>query len=300
LLSGIIPALLTPFTPDNRVDEAGLDRLIAFLLDHGVDGLYLCGSTGEGLLLTEEERCQVVEVALRAVAGRVPVIVHVGALSTGTAERLAAHAHQAGAAAVAAVPPFYFPVGKEAIQEHFRRISRAARLPLYVYNIPTATVVNVGATLVGSLFHEGTIQGVKYTAYDLLAFREIIETCGPGLNIFAGPDEILLPFLLMGAHGGIGTTPNCLPGLFVRLYAAWREGRLEEAQRLQFQVDRLVLLLGRYGVIPATKAVMGFLGLPCGEPRAPLLPLTPAQKTELKTELERLGFFEWVVGHRGG
>jgi len=293
LYSGIIPALVTPFDVEDQVNTRGLCELVEYLLHCGVEGLYVCGSTGEGLLLTEEERRLVAETTVRQVAGRVPVIVHVGAVATGVAERLARHAREVGADAVASIPPFYYEVGQEGIEAHYRRIS-LADLPLYIYNIPSSTQVHITAALTHTLFAQGVIQGIKYTSYDMLTLRDIIETCGPQLNVFSGPDEMLLPFLMMGAHGGIGTTYNCMPRLFTALYAAWRAGDWARAQALQFQIDRIILVMMRYGAIPATKAAMRLLGLDCGDPRAPFVPLTDEQFACLRDELQAVGFFEWA------
>ena len=295
MLTGIVPALLTPITARGQLDTTALGELIEFILQHDVSGLYLCGSTGEGLLLTEEERRLVTETAIRQVGGRVPIVVHVGATSTSQAERLALHARQAGAAAVAAVPPFYYAVGRKGIEEHYRRLARAAELPVYLYSIPAATGVSIGADVVRSLFEEGVIKGLKYTSHDQLTFREIIELCGPGLNVLSGPDEMLLPFLVMGAHGGIGTTYNCLPHLYVALYQAWSEGEIQKARELQFLASRVILVLRDFGVVPAVKAAMGLLGVDCGAPRAPLMPLTEEQLEQLEQDLRSVGFFSQAV-----
>lgn len=289
MLTGIFPALVTPISKDDEVNTQALCTLVEFLLDQRVDGFYLCGNTGEGMLLTEAERQQVAEVAIEQVRGRVPVIVHVGAPATAMAARLAAHARATGAYAVASVPPFYFSVDDQGIEDHYRRIQLACGLPLYLYNIPDVTRVSLSARLVSRLLSEGRPLGLKYTSYDLLTFRDIVETCGPELNVFAGPDEMLLPFLLMGAHGGIGTTYNCMPHLFVQLYEAWQEGDIERAQGLQLQIDRVILLLRDHGVVPAVKAVMGMLGIDCGGPRAPLRALAPEQQEQLGQELRDVG-----------
>jgi N-acetylneuraminate lyase len=291
LLTGIFPALVTPISQDDTINSKALCALVEFLLDQGADGFYLCGNTGEGMLLTEAERRQVAEVAIGQVGGRVPVIVHVGAPATAMAERLAAHAREAGAYAVASVPPFYFAVDEQAIEDHYRRIQLAAELPLYLYNIPDVTRVSLSAGLVSRLLEEGKPLGLKYTSYDMLSFREILEKCGPTLNVFAGPDEMLLPFLLMGAHGGIGTTYNCMPHLFVELYEAWEDGDIARARELQFQIDRVILILRDHGVVPAVKAVMGMLGVDCGGPRGPLRALTPEQREKLGQELRDAGCF---------
>ncbi|MBI5305680.1 MAG: dihydrodipicolinate synthase family protein [Chloroflexi bacterium] len=294
MLTGIIPAFLTPLTPDDRVDTNGLCELVEFLIGSGVNGLYLCGSTGEGLLLTEDERRLVVETVVRQVAHRVPVIAHVGAIATSVSERLAQHARACGADAVASIPPFYYNAGQTGIATHYQRIAAATQgLPLYIYNIPEATQVQLSAALIANLFKTQTIQGLKYTSYDMLTLRDIMETC-PGLNVLSGPDEMLLPFLVMGVQGGIGTTYNCMPRLFLELYAAWQCGNLKRAQELQFQIDRIILVIAQYGVIAATKAAMRFHGVECGMPRTPLVALNEEQQAHLRDDLRAVGFFDWV------
>jgi N-acetylneuraminate lyase len=289
LYSGVFPALLTPFTGEDRVDTAALCELTEFLLSCGVNGFYLCGSTGEGLLLTEQERCLVTETVVRQVRGRAPVVAHVGALATSTSERLARHAREAGADAVASIPPFYYAVGRAGIETHYRRIAQAAGLPLYLYNIPSATQISLDAHLIRELLRDGVIRGLKYTSYDQLGFREIIELCGDGLNLLTGPDEMFLPFLLMGTHGGIGTTYNLVPELSLALYAAWAAGDVKQAQQAQYQIDRIILALRSHGIVPAVKAAMRLRGIDCGGPRAPLMPLTAERIEQLECDLGAVG-----------
>ena len=289
MFSGVIPALLTPFSDQDLVDTGTLRDLVEFLLDRGVDGFYVCGSTGEGLLMTEEERCTVVDTVINQVRRRVPVIVHVGAPATSVSQRLARHAREAGADAVASIPPIYYAVGRVEIETHYRRIAEACGLPLYLYNIPNATQVSLEGRLICDLVQGGIAQGLKYTSYDQLSFRQVIEICGEAVNVLAGPDEMFLPFLVMGAHGGIGTTYNLMPELFVDLYAAWAARDLHRAQQLQYQIDRIILVLGKFGVIPAVKAALRLRGIDCGAPRAPLLPLPPEAIDQLACELEQAG-----------
>ena len=298
MFTGVLPALFTPFTGDDHVDIPALEKLIGYVLDRGVHGLYLLGSTGEGISMTEEERRLVAEVSVKTVAHQVPVIVHVGATATGACQRLAQHAEQIGADAVASVPPFYYSVGVQGVEDHYRLIASASRLPLYIYNIPGATGVNVGADMAHKLFTEGMIAGMKFTAPDTFAFRNIIEACGPTFNIISGPDEMLLSFLVMGGHGGIGTTYNALPRVYAALYAAWQAGNIKRAQELQWFIDRYVVVLIRHGVMAGCKATMEFLGSPVGQPRRPFVPLTAEQKTKLRADLEAISLFEWASGEK--
>ncbi len=292
MFTGVMPALLTPFTPDDRVDTNALVKLVTFLLDGGVHGFYVCGATGEGITMTEEERQLVAQTVVKTVGGRVPVIIHVGSPSTLACQRLARHAESVGASAVASVPPFFYPVGNQGVEEHYRQIAAATKLPLYVYNLPGATGVNVGADIIRRLFADGVIAGVKYTSPDLLGFRDIIEGCGSKINLFCGPDEMLLPFLVMGAHGGIGSTYNPMPRIYARLFKAWQAGDLKTAQELQYFIDRYILALFKYGVMPSVKATMGFLGVEVGECRRPFLPMPADKKAALRRDLEAIDFFK--------
>ena len=296
MFSGVFPALFTPFSADDNVDVVALEKLIKYVLDGGVNGLYITGSTGEGFSMTEEERRLVAEVTVKTVAHHVPVIVQVGAIATGVCQRLAAHAEKIGADAVSSVPPFYYSVGAKGVEDHYRLIAKASKLPLYIYNIPSATGVTIGADLVRRLVEDGVVQGLKFTDTNQLGFRDIIDSCKGKLNIFSGPDEMLLSFLTMGGHGGIGSTYNPMPRLYASLWANWKAGNLKRAQELQFAIDRYVIVLLRYGVMSATKATMTFMGVPVGEPRRPFVPLTAEQKVTLRKDLDAIDFFEWAKG----
>lgn len=296
MFTGVIPALLTPFTADDRVDVPALEKLIQYELDGGVSGLYVTGSTGEGISMTEEERQLVAEVSVKTVAGKIPIIVHVGATATGVCQRLAHHAEKIGAAAVASVPPFYYAVGAKGVEDHYRLIGQASKLPLYIYNLPGATGVNVGTDLISRLFHDGVIHGLKFTASDMLAFRDIIDACEGKLNVISGPDELFLPFLVMGAQGGIGSTYNPMPRVYVNLFNAFKAGNLKRAQELQYFIDRYVLVLFRYGVMAGVKATMGWMGVEVGEPRRPIVPMTAEQKANLRKELDAMNYFEMAKG----
>lgn len=270
-----------------------LAELVNYFIQQGVAGLYVCGSTGEGLLMSEEEREIVAQVAVTTAAERIPVIVHVGAPATFMAERLAAHAAEIGADAIASIPPLYYIVGRKEVGAYYRRLKKAADdLPLYFYNIPYLLNISLDTELAHSLYEEGSIQGMKYTHNDILTFRGIMEACGNSLNILSGPDEHLLNFLVMGAHGGIGTTYNCMPKVYVDLYQAWTSGDIPLAQELQYLANRIISILAEYNMIPAVKAVMQMKGRDCGAPRGPFLPLSDEQKSALKSELDELGFFE--------
>ncbi len=292
MYSGIIPAFITPFTSDGEVSLTSVKEMLDWLLGYHITGVYITGSTGEGLLLSVEERQAIVEAAIEKVAGSVPVIVHVGAPATATAETLARHAREVGADAVASVPPMFYAYNKREIENYYFKLKQASDLPVYFYNIPALTNHSLDVALASGLFHNGVIDGMKYTHHDMLNFRGIIEACEEKLNIFSGPDEMLLPFLTMGAHGGIGATYSAMPYLYVALFNAWQASDLATAQKLQHTANRVISTMAKYGIIPAVKAVMQFHGIDCGAPRQPFLPLTDEQKTNLKADLTEIGFFD--------
>lgn len=291
LYTGLMPALLTPFTPGGQINQEMLVELTDQFIDLGFQGLYLCGSTGEGLLLSEAERQEIVETVVTAVKERVPVIVHVGDSSSREAERLAAHARESGADAIASIPPFAYQFNQREIAAYYRGLKSAADLPLYFYNIPEVVNTTLDVKLARELFLDGVIQGMKYTHHDMATLRQIMDACNNELNVFSGPDDKLLPFLALGVDGGIGTTYNCMPELYLGLYEAWEEGQVERARDLQNQANRVISVMATFSIIPALKSVMRMLGKECGDPRRPFLPLSDQQTVQLEEMLDDVGFF---------
>jgi N-acetylneuraminate lyase len=299
-LSGIMPALLTPFDDEGEVNLTVVRDLIEFHLAAGVSGFYILGSTGEGLLLSEAERRLVAETVIDQVKGRAPVVVHVGALTTRVARDLAIHAEEAGADATSSIPPFYFRVGVEGVKQHYLRIAAASSLPFYIYNIPGTTGVDVTVDIVADLITEmPTLRGMKYTAYDFRRMRQLIELDGGRLNIMSGPDEMMVAAQAMGADGAIGTTQNILPRLFAQIYQAFHAGDVATALELQAKVNWVVNLFLQFQSVSAVKEIMRLLGFNCGSARRPMLPLTDEQKGCLREGLEEMGFFQFAESRSG-
>lgn len=294
---GILPALVTPFDADGRVNTAVLRQLVQFQLAGGVHGFFINGGTGEGLLLDPAERKLTLETILDEVNGRVPVIAHVGAIATHVATDLAAHAASAGATAVAAIPPIYFRVDMDGMLEHYRRIAQAAvGIPVWLYHIPGATGVTITPVMYAELLKIDGVGGLKYTSYNFFHMQQIVEISRThNYPVLSGPDEMCLPALIMGAHGAIGTTYNVLPGHFVTLYEQFRAGNWEAAQALQFQANQVIEALVSVSSLAALKQILSWMGFDCGVPRRPLRPLTDDEKRQLWRALEQTCFSE-VVG----
>lgn len=274
MIHGILPALLTPMSADGtEVNYETLPALVEFLLANGADGFFVCGGSGEGLLLSLEERRRVLETVVNQVQGRAVIIAHIGALATQDAQALAAHAETLHVDAVAAVPPVYFRVDDDALYEHYRLIAAAAPdTPLWVYQIPSATGVNINVAKMSRLLTIDNVAGIKYSSYDLYDMANILAL-PQGVNVLSGFDEVLVAALSMGAHGAIGSTYNVLPATFSRIYRAARSGDWATAQALQQRANRVIQALLTVPLISGMKAILSEQGYACGGPRRPLPPL---------------------------
>ena len=299
--AGLIPATYTPLTPDLAVDLAAIPPLVEQLIADGVCGLYVCGSTGEGVSLSSGERRQVAEAFIAATRGRVPVIVHVGHDSLAEATALAAHAAKIGADATSAMPPCYFAIRDAAMAVDCAAAVAAAapNLPFYYYHIPVMT--GVAIDVVDFLKQAGdripNLAGVKYTANTLHEFQECIALEGGRFEMLSGYDELLLPGLAVGARAAVGSTFNVATPLYARLIAAFDAGDLDRARREQLRAVAMIRVLMRFPFHPAMKAVLEMIGTPCGHCRPPLPKLSRTDEERLRESLESIGFFTWARQH---
>lgn len=290
---GILPALLTPMDGEGRVRVDGFPPMIDWLFSQGVAGLYICGTNGEGMLLSEEERRQVTEAVVDAVPPRAKVIVHVGSVATDESVRLARHAEGCGAHAVAAVPPFAFGRNPEGMATHYRAIADACSLPLYLYNIPSMTGVSVTAEMVRPLLDElPSIVGLKFSDDSLFSEFRLVEI-REDFDVLHGSDETLLYALMMGAVGGIGLIYNFMPKLAVTIYDRFSEGDLAGANELQLRLSRFTAIFlkhAKHNSVALAKAYMGSIGFDVGRARPPNPPLGGHVLNEFLAELKSVGF----------
>jgi N-acetylneuraminate lyase len=294
MIRGILPALLTPMDEDGAsVNHATLTRLVDFHIASGASGFFVCGGTGEGLLLRPPEREAVLKTVLEAARGRASVIAHIGTPDTSTACELAAHAAGLGVDAIAAVPPIYFKVDQDALVDHYRLIAAAAPdTPIYPYNIPSSTGVEISAAVMARLLEIPTVGGIKYSSYNLFDMRNIIELAPERLTVLSGFDEVCVAGLAMGAHGAIGSTYNIMPAAFSALYAAMQAGDIATAQELQFRANRVIAALLSAPLIAGLKAVLSQRGYDCGGPRRPQRPLVSEERQRLLDAVATAGLDE--------
>jgi len=284
---GVYSALLTPFDKKGRVDEEVLRMLISYQLGQGLNGFFVCGSTGEGFLMSPEERRRVAEIVVEEARGKGKVIVHVGHISSDVAVSLARHAEKIGADAISSTPPIYFDVRIGGTFYHYQLIAGACSLPFLAYNIPATTPIGILPEHLSTLSKIENFIGMKYTGYNLFEMGTIAEKMGQRGIVLSGSDEMFLPALVMGARGSIGSTQNLLPGKFAEIYKSFKNGEIQRARELQAEVNRVVRVLLKYGS-PAWKAYMKRLGFDCGQCRPPFKPLSSQELEELFSELETM------------
>ncbi len=287
ILSGILPAAITPFDQDGRFAAGPFEHLLERLFAAGLHGVYICGTTGEGMLQPADQRKSITEVAVSCTPAGRQVIVHVGAGSLGEALDLAAHAARAGAHAISSLPPLAGTFSFAEIREYYRALALASDLPLLVYYFPEAYPAISSAAELEELCSLPNVVGVKFTDFDLYRMASLRRD---GRSVFNGRDEVLVAGLLMGADGGIGSFYNLVPELFVRIYALAGAGRWEEARAVQREVNTLISLTLRYPIFPAIKQILAWSGIDCGTCLPPRSPLTDRQRAELRAGLVTAGF----------
>jgi N-acetylneuraminate lyase len=297
-LRGMIAATFTPLHDDGSINLATIPGIVDHLVRCGVAGMYVLGSTGEGVSLAHEERCAVAEAFVQAAGKRLPVIIQVGCESLVQAGRLAAHAEEIGADAVSAVSPLYFkPDSVETLVDSMAEIAAgAASLPFYYYHIPAVTGVAVDMVEFLRLGGERipTLRGIKFTSLSVYEYQLCVEYAGDRFEVLWGLDEMLLCGLTAGARAAVGSTYNFAAPIYRRLLSAYADGNLEEARRQQSRSQALVHAFIPYGPRAAQKAIMSMVGPDCGPSRLPIKSLGSKEAAQLRADLEAIGFFEWI------
>ncbi len=294
---GLIAAVFTPFAADGTLNPDLVPAIVEHLIGDGIRGIYVCGTTGEGPLLSGDERRAVARAYVDAVGRRIPVIVQVGHNSLTEARGLAVHARQVGADAISAVPPMYFkPESTEVLVECLREITSAVpELPFFYYHIPrfTGAQIDVLELLRRAERELPGFIGIKYSAATVNEYQECLDFVEDRYAILFGCDEMLLSGLSAGAAGAVGSTYNFAAPLYNSLITAFERRDLEAARRFQSLSLKMIRLMYKYRGLPAFKATMGLLGLDCGPARLPIQTLSADEVQAMKLDLEHIGFFDW-------
>ncbi|RLF14416.1 MAG: 4-hydroxy-tetrahydrodipicolinate synthase [Thermoprotei archaeon] len=285
---GVITALLTPFTKDGNIDEESLRELIRFQIEHEVNAFFPCGTAGEGMLMPPELRKKVTEIVVDEVNGKVPVIVHVGTSDTETTVELAKHAEDCGADAVSAITPYYYKHDVKSLILHYREISESVDIPVYVYNNPGRTGINVTPEVLGRLVDEANIKGIKDSSKDLIQFADYVLMFNDRINLIIGSDALFLPALVIGAKGLVSALSNVFPEVVVNVYKAIVNGNLEEARKAFFLMLKIRNVLKEGPYLAAYKEALNLRGIKFEGFRKPLRPLNEKERNLLRDKLKSL------------
>lgn len=281
-LTGVIAAMNACYDDQGEIDSGRIRCLTRYLIERGVNGLYVGGSTGEGLIQNVMERKQVLEAVVAENEGQMTIIAHIGAINTRDTVELAQHAEQIGVDAISAIPPFYYPQNERMVQVHWNTVMDSTDLPFIIYNIPATTGFHLSTSLFEEMLQHPKMAGIKMTTastYELQRFRAI---AGPDLIIYNGPDEQYLAGRMMGASAGIGGTYGVMPELFLHIERHYCAGNVDEAQRMQFLVNEIITRLLALPLQSALKNVLKLRGVDCGDVRRPLQSVQQTQLDQIQ------------------
>ncbi len=290
-VKGVIPPLITPLTKDEHLDEAGLKRLLNYVIDGGVHGVFVLGSTGEFYGLEYSEKQKIVEKTIEEVNGRVPVYVGASAITTSESVKLAKMAKSCGAQALSVLTPMFVSPTEEELYQHFKAVAEATDLPTILYNNPDKTGINMSPRIVKRLAAIDNIVGVKDTSGDITLTCEYIRqnnTATSKFAVVAGKDTMIFPVLMCGGVGCVAGTANVLPKLVCEIYNKYQEKDYEGALKAQYRLStfRNAYSLGSFPVVP--KDALNILGINVGHPIKPITHMTEESQAKLKEILDEL------------
>ena len=286
MLGRVLTAIATPFRDDGAVDFDAFQRLAAFLVDHGSDGLVVAGTTGESPTLSDAERLDLIRAAIETVGDRAIGVAGTGTYSTAHSVHLTEEAHELGADGFLVVTPYYNKPPQRGIVAHFETVARATDRPLVAYNIPSRVVVNIEPETISRLAEIPNVRAVKQAHPPLEEARHVVEA---GLDLYAGDDVLLQPFLELGGTGGICVHTHVVGPQVAEQVRAAVEGDLDRARELDRELEPVYELL-RITTNPIPlKAALNLLGHEVGGHRLPLVPPTGDELARVRDCLARLG-----------
>ena len=286
VLGSVLTAIVTPFHEDGSIDFDAFRRLARQLVEHGSDGIVVAGTTGESPTLGDDERMELFRVAVDELGGRATVVAGTGTYSTAHSVHLAGLATDAGVDGLLVVTPYYNKPPVRGIVRHFEAIAAASDLPIVVYNIPSRVVVNIEPDTVTELAGIPTVEAVKQAHPDLDEARHIVDT---GLDLYAGDDALIQPFLELGGTGGICVHTHVVGPQVAEQVRAWRNGDKERARELDRELQPAYDLLKVQTNPIAIKAALNLLGHEVGGHRLPLVAATADELGRVRECLDRLG-----------
>ena len=289
MLGEVLTAIVTPFDEEGRIELERFRALARHLVDNGSDGLVVTGTTGESPTLSDDEKAELWRVAVDEVGDRATVVAGAGTYDTRHSVHLTERAAGAGVDGVLVVTPYYNKPPQRGIVAHFRAVAAATDLPVVVYNIPGRVVVNIEPETIAELAEIPTVRAVKQANPDLDQARRIVEL---GLDLYAGDDDLVLPFLELGGVGGVCVHTHVVGPQVKELIRRFRSGDIEGARRLDEELRPSLDLLKVQTNPIAIKAALNLLGHDVGGHRLPLVEATPEEREAVRGCLERLGLLQ--------
>lgn len=286
--AGIIPAMVTPMTAEEELNERALRRLTNFLIEGKVHGLFAAGSQGESWALTHDEKRRVWETVVDEARGRVPVYAGTAGIATRQTIELTRLAEKAGVDAASILTPFFIRPNEDELFDHYKAIAESTSLPIVIYSNPIRTNVKISPGLLGRLAQVPGIVGIKDSSGDLELTAEYIRVMPPGFSVLVGLDTLIYAGLTYGAKGSIAATANVAPALAASIYDKFVAGDLTGALQAQRSLAplRLAFTWGTYPVV--VKEALNLMGMDVGPCRAPVGPLTPDQRERLRKVLQEM------------
>jgi len=283
---GTIPAALTPFDDNYEIDEKGFQELCEYLIENQVGGLFVAGTTGEGPLLSIEEKARLFKLAVEVSRGRTPVVCHAGSPSLRETATLIRSAIEAKADAVAIVTPYYYRLDEKAIEEYYcKAIEEAKGLPVFLYNIPGLTNNSISPHLAEKLFSQGKIAGIKDSSGNITVLKNFVDISSD-FQVVSGADELFLLALALGATGAISSTANIFPEVFNNIYNAFFSKDMDRAVENQCQLNQLCKIFEYGKLIASYKYALSLKGFKMSTTvRSPQRELTEEEKSIIREEV---------------
>jgi len=286
-----MPALITPFTPDNQIDVDGFRRNIEFVIKGGVSAIVPCGTTGESATMSAAEHMKTTDIAIEV--SSVPVIAGTGSNNTAEAIEFTKHAADAGADAVLVITPYYNKPTQSGLKAHFEKIADSVDIPMVLYNVPSRTSVDMSVPIIAELAQHPNIIGIKEATGDMGKATEILsKTKDEDFVLLSGDDVATLPLMSIGASGVISVIANILPSKMSEMVTAYETGNLSEAVKIHYELAPLMKALFIETNPAPIKTAAGILGHAAGPLRLPLAPLAPSNIEILTNVLKNCGVLE--------
>ena len=299
-LTGLISAPFTPMNEDGSVNVGKIKDFADYVIaSKCVDGVFICGTTGESASLTTAERKTIAEEWMKHSGNKLKIIVHVGGTSMFQSVELARHAQEIGTYAIGSIAPFFFkPDNVEDLVQYFKPIAAGAdKLPFYYYNMPSISGVSLSVPefLIRGKEVIPTLRGVKFTHNNLMEMQQCVQLNNGEFDILHGFDEILITGLSIGVQGAVGSTYNYVPYIYKGIMKAMTENDLAEARRLQYESVKILDVVIRHGGgVRGGKAVMKLAGVDRGQCRLPISPVNDEELEEIRQELQSTLFFNYI------